>query len=482
MMRFFLMIALILSACSSVPRLDVGPVPVPTTAWLSAVDWPAAASETTAVLAGYLRTDTTNPPGRETAGALYLAELLKREGIASELLEFAPGRHSLLARLPGRGDAKPLCLVSHIDVVTAEAAKWPADRQPLSGVIADGALWGRGALDMKGMGALEVMTMIWLKRLQVPLRRDVVLLAVGDEEVDNLGMKDVISRHWARIGCSQSINEGGLGVRDAVFPGQTFYAVSVAEKGLLWLKMTAHGPSGHGSTPIPGRAPERLLRAIDKLAQRDVPTEVHPSLRISLAQTGWHGGGLTGWVLRHPALWSMLVVPKLLANPASKAALTNTVHVTGFAGGFAPNVVPSEVSATLDCRLLPGIKPRVFLEELQRIVDDPQVSFAILHEAEAAESPTEDPFYQAIVRHAQGSSPAAVAGPVLSVGFTDSLFLRQVGVHAYGLVPFAVPQALAATMHGEQERIPVAEIGVGLKILLGAVLDVSAQDAAIGGR
>src|SRR5205823_6200396 len=158
-----------------------------------------------------------------TLGAEYLARILSAEGIESEIVEFAPGRGSLIARLPasGEGKQKPLCLLSHVDVVPAEADRWPKDTQPFSGAIdKEGTIWGRGALDMKGMGILELMTMIWIHRLKVPLDRELILLAVADEEVDSRGVKEMI-KIWDRIGCSEVVNEGGMGIRNLLFEGQT---------------------------------------------------------------------------------------------------------------------------------------------------------------------------------------------------------------------------------------------------------------------
>lgn len=466
---------LLLAACATLPRLDPGPAPPELAVWRDGIDWQAAGDEAVRVLAGYLQTDTMNPPGNETRGAQYLAEVLDREGIASEILEFAPGRGSLLARVKGDGTEAPLCLLSHIDVVTAENEHWPKDRQPLSGVVHDGMLWGRGALDMKGMGALEALTLVWLKRRQVPLRRDVILVAVADEEVDNQGMKYMVKEHWARIGCSHAVNEGGLGLRDVFLPGQTVFAVSVAEKGLLWLKMTARGPAGHGSTPLPGRAPEKLLKALDKLRQREPEPHMHASLRQTLAQVGHEKGGVAGFVLVRPTLVDLFVEGKLMAADATRAGLTNTLNITGFSGGSVPNVVPSTVGALLDCRLLPGTTPEAMLAELKALVADPDIAFEVLHSASANASTWDDPFFRALSRHAVDGLPGAVAGPVLSVGFTDSLHLRPLGVRAYGLVPFQVTQAEAESIHGHNERVSIANVHRGLKVLYRAVVDVAAK-------
>ena len=240
------LLAAVLVACTHpTPGLEPGPE---LRGWPGGwVDWPAAGEEAARVLSGYLAIDTRNPPGNESAGARYLAALLAREGIASQLVEHAPGRSSLIARVRGTGAAPPLCLLSHIDVAEANAGEWPADKGPLSGRIEGGMVWGRGALDMKGMGAIELMTLLWIKRLEVPLRRDLILLAVADEEVENRGMQELVERRWKQLGCSHLVNEGGLGLKGGLFPGQTVFAISVAEKGVLWLKMIARGQGGHGS-------------------------------------------------------------------------------------------------------------------------------------------------------------------------------------------------------------------------------------------
>ncbi len=463
------------AACTVTPARDLGPLQPQTPARLAAVDWAAAGDEAVAWLSAYLQVDTTNPPGNETRGAEFLKAILAKEGIDGEILEFAPGRGSLVARLAGSGAEKPLCLMSHIDVVTAESANWAPGRGPLSGAIADGYVWGRGALDMKGQGILELAAMVQLKRHKIPLKRDVVLLAVADEEVDNLGTRFLIDKHWARIGCSHLLNEGGIGIRDVVYPGQTVFGVSVAEKGLLWLKMTARGKAGHGSTQLPGRAPDRLLQALDKLRARQLVAAVHPSLYESLAAAGRHGGGATGYVLQRPWLVDTLAVGKLMEEPGSRAMLANTCSITGFSGMHQPNVVPSEVSAQLDCRLLPGLKPEALLQELQALVGDDQVSWQVLHQAQATESPTDDPLFLALARHVLVGRSDAVVGPLLSVGFTDSMYARQVGVRAYGFLPVAVTRQVAETMHGADERMPVVEFKRGIRVLYGALLDVAAE-------
>jgi acetylornithine deacetylase/succinyl-diaminopimelate desuccinylase-like protein len=469
------LVLFLLCSCASLPVVTPSPPSLAKRA--DAIDWNATGDEAVNVLSDYLKVDTRNPPGNETRGARFFADLLEKEGITSSIHEFAPGRGSLVARLKATGPVtdKPLCLLSHLDVVTAEDAEWPPDAQPLSGAIKDGFVWGRGALDMKGMGVLELMTLITLKRAGVPLRRDVLLLAVADEEVDNQGMHLLTDTMWSELDCGVVLNEGGIGLPGLLFEGQTVFPITVAEKGTLWLKMIAKGEAGHGSTPVPGRSPGKLLSAIEKLNARTPKPEIHPALYELLSRVGAHRGGLTGFILSHPTLVDLFVTGKLMGAPPTRAALTNTCQVTGFEGkGSAPNVIPSEVSAIVDCRVRPGVPPETLLAELKTLVGD-DVTFEIIQSEPASESPWDDPFFDALVRHLTEGRTDAVAGPAISPGFTDSNLARPKGAKAYGLVPFEVDAELLGTMHGKRERVPVTQVKHGLEVLFRSVLDVAGQ-------
>ena len=473
-----LLVVTTLFACGPVHKPPQTAVPPMQAGWHAAVDWDSASREAADVLASYLRVDTRNPPGNESRGARWMASLLEREGIAWKIVGGTPERGNLIARLPGDGSDKPLCLLSHTDVVPWDDAGWEGGPAPLSGEIdEDGVIWGRGALDMKGIGTVELMTMLWLKRLNVPLKRDVILLAVSDEEVGNTGARYVVDNHWGEIGCSHMINEGGIGVKDVFFDDQVLYAISVAEKGVLWLRMIVSGEPGHGSTPRPDEAPSRLIEAANVLAERKPEVTYHPSLDELFYNVGSQRSGLEKAVLTHPAGWRWLLKGQLLDNPATAAMITNTVHLTGLEGANQPNVVPSEVSALLDCRVQPDIDPNVVLQELRDLfADKPWIRFEVLTKIQGNGSPWDDPFFAALSRAITSGRAGVVAGPMVSVGFTDSILFRPLGVHAYGIAPFEVIDEDLMTMHGNKERVSVENVGRGLHILLQAVLDVSAAD------
>ncbi|MCB9742909.1 MAG: M20/M25/M40 family metallo-hydrolase [Alphaproteobacteria bacterium] len=482
MSRLTLLGALGLCACAPATAQDA-PEGSPL---LADVDWDAAGEELVHVLSHYIQAPSINPPGDETLGAQVLAEVLAGEGIDAEIWEYAPGRGNLIAKLEATAPSGEgaYCMLSHIDVVPAEAELWREGIDPFGGQVApDDAgemmLWGRGALDMKGMGALELMTLVHLKRLGVPLRRDVVLIAVADEEVDNEGVQRLMAAKGDALGCSHVINEGGLGVEGLLFEGQTVYPISVGEKGTLWLRMTAKGEPGHGSTPRAGEAPDRLVDAAMKLRDYDPEPIFHPAILELFAAIGEPRDGVEGFVLTRPSLAKVLLEDQLMENPLTRAALTDTIHLTGLEGANEPNVVPSKASALLDCRLLPGTSPEEMLARVEALVDDPMVELEVLQQFPGNVSEWQgDPLYEALARHVVAGQPDAVAGPTLSPGFTDSIFLREMGVRAFGLMPVRLSPDELETFHGNDERVPVAELQRGLQVMLEVAIEVAAAEDA----
>ena len=471
------LLSLLLLSCAGAPRA-LHPAPAGVEKYAAQLDFTKAGDEAVEVLRGYLRLDTFNPPGNETLGAEYLKAELAKDGLEAQVHEFSPGRGSLVARLKANKPSgeKPLCLLSHIDVVPAETELWPKETGPLSGALVDGMVWGRGALDMKGMGTLELQTFRWLARQHVPLQRDVILLAVADEEVGEGGMKLVTEQLWSELDCGHVINEGGMGVRGLLTENQTAFAISVGEKGILWLRVTAEGEAGHGSTPTDNRAPSRLVTALTKLATRQPKPRIQPAMYELLRRVGEKNGGASGFVMQHPALVDTFAMKKLMAKPQTRAGVTDTCQVTGFDGkGSAPNVIPSQTSAIMDCRLLPGTSPMALQTELEGLVKDvPGIKLEVVQAFEAAVSEMDDPFFDALARHAVEGRDDAVAGPVISPGYTDSILARAKGARAYGFVPFDVTPEELATFHGRDERVSVKNVHRGLEILFRAVVDVVA--------
>ena len=442
--------------------------------WRGKIDWQVAQLEAVGRLAEYITVDTRNPPGNEDRGVAFLSSVLDQEGIEYRTVPLSEGRSSLIARVKGVGADTPLCLMHHIDTVGFDEARWTNTyaHGPLSGAQSEGYVWGRGALDSKGLGAIELMTLVWLTRLKVPLLRDVVMIATADEEIDNLGAIQ-LAKMWDEIGCSHLINEGGLGVVDAMFEGQAVHAISTGEKGILWVDMHAEGEGGHGSTIEPEEAPARLHQAMKAIAKYKPKYELDPDIRLMLRAIGEHKGGFTGSVLKRRFLLRRFAWGRLKKDPTISATMSDTVHLTRLTTGeHSPNVVPEKATATYDCRLLPGTTPEEHLDRLKRLTRKVEgISFDVLHDGLSNRSPSDDDLFATMAHYAVEDRPNAVAGPFLSVGYTDSLLLRPVGVKAYGYVPFEVSSEVAATMHGPDERVPVEQIREGLRRLFSMVVD-----------
>lgn len=420
------------------------------------------------LLSKFVQARSINPPGHEMVAAEFLARVFEESSISTEIHDLGDGRANFVARLEG-GDEPPLCLISHLDVVPAEPERW--SHPPFDGVIADGAVWGRGVLDMKGMTIIQAVAMLVLEKQGVALDRDIILLAVADEEVDNAGIKAALAR-WDEFGCSHAINEGGMGLHDVFFEGQPVWPISVGEKGVLWLRMVAEGAPGHGSTPRPDEAPARLVAAMAKIQAREAEPDIHPAMLELFAAAGAHRSGLERAILTRPTLASRALKGTLMGNPITRAVVTNTVHITGMEGANKPNVVPSEVSALLDCRLLPGTEPEQILAELEVLVDDPNVRFEVLSSQRAEVTEWRgDPLYEAFVHTLQAETPHAAVGPAISPGFTDSIYLREIGVKAFGMVPFLLTNEELATFHGDDERVRVEELDRGVRVLVDVMKD-----------
>src|SRR5215216_1167289 len=242
------------------------------------VNWEDAAAEATALLSEFIAVDTSNPPGNEEAACSLLGAVLRREGLEYELYESGPGRVSLRAVLAGDGSAGPLILLNHTDVVPVEREYWTAE--PFGGEVRDGYVWGRGALDMKGMGIFELMAVLLLKRLGLPLRRDVVFFAMADEEMGGeFGINWFVENHPDLLKGDFCLNEGAYGWARWGGVERPFFGFSPTEKNPLWLRLRAEGPPGHGSLPHGDNALGRLVRALDRIQTWGRERVIVPEMR-----------------------------------------------------------------------------------------------------------------------------------------------------------------------------------------------------------
>lgn len=424
------------------------------------INWDDVTAEITAVLRDYLRVNTSNPPGNEQAACEYLAPLLEAEGYACDYVEAGPGRVSLRTRLAGSGQERPLMLLNHTDVVPVQTEFWDVD--PFAAVEQDGMLWGRGALDMKGMGVLELLVMLLFKRLNLTPNRDIVFLAVADEEAGSaFGMEwlDQNRQDWITEP-EYALNEGGMGALNMLGANRPVFACSPSEKSPLWLKLRAEGQPGHGSTPHADNAVERLVRALYQVQnwERAVTVQPHTAESIERMRAG------NAWTGSPPS------INKLCQTyPAFAAVTRDTISNTGAASGIKHNVIPADAEATLDCRLLPGETYDDFIKQMRDVIDDDKVSVEVVFGSMGPSSSFETEIVNVIEDVVREQVEGALMVPSTCVGFTDSRVLRRHGVHSYGFVPTLMDASLAAGVHGHNERTPIEGLNTGVQILFEVV-------------
>lgn len=423
-----------------------------------------------------LRINTSNPPGNELAAAKYLQSILEKEGIHPEIFETAPGRGFLVARLSSSAVPDPsraLLLMGHLDVVGVEKNKWTVD--PFGGVMKDGYLYGRGAIDDKGMTVANVAVMVALKRAGVRLNRDVVLLAEGDEEAGGrFGMKVAVDKHWDKIAAGYAINELG---RNVMENGKAKYlGVQISEKVAANVDVIATGTPGHASMPQKDNAVVHLSAAVAKIGTYEAPVQLNSVTRAYFE-------GLAALQDEETAKWMRALessdrgdhAAHLIsnANPEWNAMLRDTVAPTMLQAGVRANVVPSEARAVVNIRLLPGNLLAPLLGKLRDLVNDPQVRFEVEPDgAETAPSTsTNTELYSAISRAATQQFPGVTVLPMMSTVATDSVPLRLRNVQAYGLFLFPITDADYRRMHGDDERIPLDSFRQGIEFLDKIVTD-----------
>ena len=438
--------------------------------------WEAAAEETLAHLRRLIQFDTTNPPGHELPLARYLGTVLSATGIDTRLIEVAPARAAVVARLRGEGGQGPLLLLAHTDVVGVEGQAWSVD--PFAGTVRNGCVYGRGAIDDKGMLAVNLETMLLLAREGVEQggrrTRDVVFVASPDEETGGgLGVKWLLDHHPDLLRGACALNEGGRVRSHAGRP--TYAAVQTAEKVPYRVTLTARGTGGHSMVPRPGNAIPRLGRALAAVAGHEEPVHVTPTMRrfFAAVEKAWPDPAEAAAMrdlASSDAARQRAGASALAAQPGLAALVRNTVVPTTVAGGTASNVVPAEARALLDVRLLPGEPVAAVLERLAAAIADPDVRLeAEARGPEAPASSDESPMFAAIAKSARELSRDLVVAPFMSPGMTESAWLRAAGTEAYGLLPFPLDQEDEDRMHGPDERLPIGSLLFGLRLVHGIV-------------
>ncbi len=431
--------------------------------------WARIGEETVGHLSRLIRIDTSNPPGNETPAALYLKQVFEREGFAEmQLLESAPRRGNLVVRLRGDGSRRPLLLTAHLDVVPAEPEHWT--QPPFSGLVADGMVWGRGALDMKHMAAMSLMVLLLARQQELALKRDLVFAAVADEEMtSDYGARWLVENHPDLVRAEYALNE--LGGMLTPIAGLRTYPIQVAEKGVMWLRMRARGEPGHGSLPHDQNAIVRLGQAVGKIGDGSaMPIHVTPVTAGFVRALASRLPPAQGMALR--GLLSPRLAPATLRRmPADERSLfrgllANTVAPTGLRAGYKTNVIPSQAEAELDCRLLPGQAPEDALREIAAIVGG-EVELEPFRTAAGVEFDSDTALFRLLQQTLVAHDPEAVAVPYMPAAATDARQFARLGMTVYGFTPAQLPAELPhlRLMHGHDERIPVASLHFGMRVL-----------------
>ena len=410
-------------------------------------DWNTLDKAAIDLLQRYIRVASINPPANMGPATALLRTELEKYGFQTTVYQSgAEGQANLLVRMPGRDRSKkPLLLLSHMDVVPVDRKAWSID--PFGGEIRDGSIWGRGALDMKGLGVQQLMALVALKQAGITPSRDILLLCSADEETGGtLGVRWMLEKHGSEIDAEYVLDEGGFGTRDVFSNNQLVFGVAIAEKQLLWLRIRARGTAAHGSQPIPDNANLTLLRAVEKALDLPATSKLNDVVRMMRDNVG-----------------------ELATNKFTAAIQRNTASLTTLRSGVGDppkvNVIPSTGEATLDCRLLPGVNADEFISEMKARINDPRVTVELVQRSEdpGASSP-ETPLFAALRKAILKHHPSATVTPMLVPYGTDSAKLRQRRIPAYGFIPMVLDAKTLATMHSDEERIPVDEFLKGLHI------------------
>lgn len=448
-----------------------------------APDWSALEDETLEHFLALLRMDTSDPPGREKEAADYLVEVLEREGIPVQTFYLEAHRPNVVARLTGNGSKRPLLIMAHTDTVNVDLSKWR--HGPFSATREDGYVYGRGSVDDKDNVVAALMIMLTLKRLAVPLDRDVIFLAeAGEEGATRIGIEFMVENHFDTIDAEFCLAEGGGVTRQG---GQVRYAsVQTMEKIPRAIELTARGPAGHGSVPLTENALVHLSAAVAAIGQWRIPTRMNETTRAyfeRLATISEPEPAARYMAVLHPdpAVRQAADEHFRQHEPRHASMLRSSISPTIFQGGYRINVIPSEAKAMLDTRLEPTEDPEAFLESVREVINDPaiEVAWAPRNIRPAGTSRLDTEAFAAIEANVT-KHYATTTLPTMSTGATDMAYLRARGIQCYGIGPAIDiedgPKGFGA--HSDQERILESELHRFVRFHYDVVADLAQRRAA----
>ena len=410
-----------------------------------------------------IRFNTTNPPGNEAECIAYINTLLTDAGFETQVLAIDEKRPNLVTRLKGRGEAPPLLLQGHIDVVTTANQPW--QHPPFEGQRIDDYIWGRGTLDMKGGVAMMLAALLQAKAEDESLPGDVIFAALSDEESGGgVGAKFLVEQH-ADLFKDVRYALGEVGGFTSYIDGKKFYCIQVLEKQMCWFKATLRGPGGHGSIPMHGGAVAKLGQLLQQLDQHRLPVHIHPVMH-SMLETMANALSSSPDGLRLRQLLEPTRADEVLDQLGSHThffdpILHNTVNVTIIQGGHKINVIPSEIVVEMDGRLLPGYTPDEMFQEMHELVGN-DIEFELMHYGEGRTEANMG-FYGTLTDILREADPDGIAVPTLMPAVTDGRFFSQLGIQTYGFLPMDLYEGFdfLQAIHTADERIPVAALDFG---------------------
>ena len=422
------------------------------------------------ILKKLIQFDTTNPPGNEAACVRYIQSLLKEVGIESQLYEKVAGRPNLVARIKGNGNAAPLLIYGHVDVVTTANQQWT--HPPFEAIETDGYIWGRGALDMKGGVAMMLAAFLRAKYSDVALNGDVILCILSDEEAGGtVGAKYMVNEHHDLF-ADVKYALGEFGGFTLAIGGKRFYPIMIAEKQVCWMQATIKGAGGHGSMPIRGGAMAKLGNILTTLDKKRLPVHITPAVKLSLEAMSDALSGVPKMLIKqllNPMLTDSILTIMGEQGRSFDPMLHNTVSPTILQGGDKINVIPASVHLELDGRLLPGQTPDDMVRELKALIGND-----IELEVKAYDPYPAEPnmgMFDTLVNILKQADPTGTPIPLVLPGVTDGRFFVHLGIQTYGFLPMQLPEDFnfSATIHAADERIPVASLEFGTRAILEAM-------------
>lgn len=414
-------------------------------------DWKVVEAQALNLLQRYIQIPSINPPANTLAAAEFMKRELDAVGIETKIYNTGAGNLvNLLARLPGKNKSKkPLLLLNHLDVVPVDRAAW-GNVDPFSGLVKDGYIWGRGTLDMKGIGTMHLVAMITMKKLGLVPDRDILMLATCDEETGgDKGVRWMQNNHPKDIEAEYVLDEGGLGTRDVFRQGKLVYGISVAEKQPLWIRLRAKGTAAHGSQPNPDNANMILYAALAKALALPEGSKPHPVVEAMRTASGGE------------------FAPGKFTAAIQRNTMTLTTLRSGVGDPPKINVIPSAAEATIDCRLLPGVNAEEFLSDIKARINDPRITVELTNipPGDPGTSDYETGLFRVLKSVILKYHPDAEVTPMLVPYSTDSTKFRAKGLPAYGFTPLVLPANILATMHSDSERIPLDQFNLGVRMM-----------------